>query len=167
MIRQPQPREIELLPQIENEADRRYARVGLRQIIDMPPASIGSLERGRREGLLWVAVSPLGRVVGFSLMKRPGGLAWLDQLSVLDAWQGRGYGSALIDRTATTARTLGFETLYLSTYRDVPWNAPFYARRGFTEVPRSGVPRVLRFTFMSEGSHGHPQWRRTIMRREL
>jgi hypothetical protein len=75
MIRQPQPREIELLPQIENEADRRYARVGLRQIIDMPPAAISSLERGRREGLLWVAVSPVGRVVGFALMKRPGGLA--------------------------------------------------------------------------------------------
>jgi GNAT superfamily N-acetyltransferase len=91
----------------------------------------------------------------------------LDQLSVLDTWQGRGYGSALIDSTAARARKLGFETLYLSTYRDVPWNAPFYARHGFAEVPRSGWPRALRFTFMSEGSHGHPQWRRTIMRREV
>jgi hypothetical protein len=68
MIRQPHPRKIELLPQIENQADRRYARVGLRRIIDMPPASIPSLERGRRAGLLWVAVSPLGSVVGFALM---------------------------------------------------------------------------------------------------
>ena len=167
MIRQAHPREIELLPQIENKAERRYVRVGLRQIIDMPPASIASLERGRRKGLLWVAVSPVGRVVGFALMKRPGGLAWLDQLSVLDAWQGRGYGSALIDRTAAATRRLGLDALWLSTYRDVPWNAPFYARRGFIEVPRAGCPRALRFTFMKEGSHGHPPWRRTIMRRPV
>jgi len=167
MIRRPHRHEIKLLPQIENAADRRYARVGLRQILTMPPASIAALERGRRQGLLWIAVSPLGRVVGFALMKRPGGLAWLDQLSVLDAWQSRGHGSALIDRTAATAKALGLDTLYLSTYRDVPWNGPFYARRGFTDLPRGEWPPALRMKFMTEGSHGHPSWRRTIMRRHV
>jgi hypothetical protein len=29
MIRRPRPNEIKLLPQIENEADQRYGRVGL------------------------------------------------------------------------------------------------------------------------------------------
>ena len=96
-------------------------------------------------------------------MKLPGGTAWLDQLSVLDRWQGRGFGAALIDRTAAAARALGFDTLYLSTYRDVPWNAPFYARRGFAEVPRGDWPRAFRVQFMAENSHGHPPWRRTIM----
>jgi len=70
----------------------------------MPPASIASLEDGRRDGRLWVATSPFDRVVGFALMKLPGGTAWLDQLSVLDRWQGRGLGTALIDRTARRAR---------------------------------------------------------------
>ena len=63
MIRRPRPNEIKLLPQIENEADRRYARVGLERIVGMPPASIAALERGRRDGRLWVAVSPLGRMI--------------------------------------------------------------------------------------------------------
>jgi hypothetical protein len=71
MIRAARPDEIALLPQIENAADERYARVGLAQVIAMPPASIASLEQGRREGRLWVAVSPLNRVVGFALMKLP------------------------------------------------------------------------------------------------
>jgi len=44
MIRAARPNEIALLPQIEDAADERYARVGLRRIIDMPPASIASLE---------------------------------------------------------------------------------------------------------------------------
>jgi GNAT superfamily N-acetyltransferase len=167
MIRCPRPNEIKLLPQIENEADRRYVRVGLGHIVDMPPASIAWLEFGRRHDRLWIATSPLGRPVGFALMKLKGGTAWLDQLSVLDRWQRHGHGAALIDRTAQQARTLGFDTLYLSTYRDVPWNAPFYARRGFSVVPRGHWPRALRVQFMLENSHGHPPWRRFIMQRSV
>jgi GNAT superfamily N-acetyltransferase len=167
MIRRPRPNEIKLLPQIENEADRRYGRVGLGRIVDMPPASIAALEFGRRHDRLWIATSPLGRPIGFALTKLKGGTAWLDQLSVLDRWQRHGFGAALIDRTVRQARTLGFDTLYLSTYRDVPWNAPFYARRGFSVVPRGQWPRSLRVQFMLENSHGHPPWRRVIMQRSL
>ena len=165
MIRAARPNEIALLPQIEDAADERYARVGLPRIIDMPPASITSLEQGRRDGRLWVATSPLNRVVGFALMKFPGGTAWLDQLSVLERWQGRGLGSALIDRTSQRARALGHDTLYLSTYLGVPWNAPFYERRGFSMMPRGAWPRAFRRQFMIE--NGHPTWRRTIMQRRV
>ena len=129
MIRRPRPTEIKLLPQIENQADLRFARVGLQRLIDMPPATIASLDHGDRHGLLWVAASPLGHPVGFALLKLHGDTAWLDQLSVLDRWQRHGYGAALIDRSGRTARALGFDALYLSTYRDVPWNGPYYARR--------------------------------------
>lgn len=167
MIRAPRPDEIRLLPQIENAADRRYARAGLTWVIDMPPASMASLEKGRRRGMLWVAASPSNRVTGFALMKLVGGKAWLDQLSVLDTWQRRGYGTALIDRTAATARALGFDVLHLSTYRDVPWNGPYYGRRGFEEVSRAEWPRAFRAQIMVENSHGHPPWRRTIMRRRV
>ncbi len=167
MIRRPRPHEIKLLPQIENEADVRYRRVGLGRVVDMPPASLASLEAGRRENRLWVAVSPLDQPVGFALMKFPGGTAWLDQLSVLNRRQGQGHGSALIDQTATAARSFGYRTLYLSTYRDVPWNAPYYARRGFEELPRGHWPHVFRMQEMAANRHGHPPWRRTIMRRSL
>jgi len=167
MIRAPRPDEIRLLPQIENTADRRYARAGLRRVLSMPPASVASLEHGRHHSMLWVAASPFNRVVGFALMKLVGGKAWLDQLSVLDDWQGQGFGAALIDRTAVTARARGFDALFLSTYRDVPWNKPYYERRGFMEEPRARWPRAFRLQFMVENSHGHPPWRRTIMRRRL
>ncbi|MDP1752365.1 MAG: GNAT family N-acetyltransferase [Reyranella sp.] len=166
MIRAPRAHEIPFLPQIENAADGRYARVGLPRVIDMPPATVASLEQGRRDGRLWVATSLLNRPVGFALMQLRGGTAWLDQLSVLDRWQGLGFGAALIDRTAATARGRGFDTLYLSTYLRVRWNAPFYARRGFVEVPRGKWPRAFRLQFMTENSHGHPSWQRTIMKRD-
>ena len=86
---------------------------------------------------------------------------------MLDRWQGHGLGTALIDRAAAEARTLGRDALYLSTYLGVPWNAPFYERRGFTKVPKARWPQAFRLLFMIENSHGHPPWRRTIMRRSV
>ncbi|WP_422001545.1 GNAT family N-acetyltransferase [Reyranella sp.] len=165
MIRAARPEEIALLPHIENAADQRYARVGLPRVLAMPPASIASLEAARRDGCLWVATSRLNRVAGFALMKFPGGTAWLDQLSVLARWQERGIGTALIDRAAQEARRRGYDALYLSTYLDVPWNAPFYARRGFEPVPRGTWPSAFRRQFSIGNSQGHPPWRRAIMSR--
>ncbi len=70
-------------------------------------------------------------------------------------------------RYACAAREPGLDTLYLSTYLRVPWNAPFYARRGFVEVPRGKWPRAFRLQFMAENGHGHPAWQRTIMKRDV
>jgi GNAT superfamily N-acetyltransferase len=165
MILSARPHDIRLLPQIENAADRRFARVGLQLVVDMPAHSIAALEHGRRHGLLWVAVSPRGHVIGFALMEIKRGTALVEQLSVLDSWQGRGFGSALLDRCEVTARTLGHETLYLTTYRDVAWNMPFYQRRGFTEVPRGTLNRTLRGVLLLEVRHGHRIWRRAVMQR--
>ena len=165
MIRPARRREIHLLPKFENAADLRFARVGLKLVVDMPGHSIAALEHGRRHGLLWVATLPRGHIVGFALMEIRRGTAMVEQLSVLDRWQGRGFGSALLERCAAAACSLGHEPLYLTTYRDIAWNRPFYERRGFTEVPRGVLNRTLRGVLLLEVSHGHPVWRRAVMRR--
>ena len=167
MIRAARPQEIAQLPQIENAADRRYARVGLARVLAMAPVSLASLEQARRARRLWVAVTPTNRVVGFALMTRVGDAAWLEQLSVLEPWQGRGLGSALIARCAAAAGERGHPWLHLSTYLDVPWNAPFYVRRGFAPLPRGGWPLAFRRQVAIEISHGHPPWRRTVLRRAV
>lgn len=165
MIRPAHPHEIALLPQIENAADLRYRRAGLDLVVRMPAHSVASYERGRRRGLLWVATSPVNRVVGFALMDILGDTAWIDQLTVLDRWQGRGIGTALIDQSAATARHRGYDTIYLSTYRGVPWNEPFYRRRGFVEVARGAFPPPLRREFLNGVLNGHLSWQRVTMAR--
>jgi len=165
MIRAARPNEIRLLPAIESAADRRFARVGLQLVVDMPGHSLATLEHGRRHGLLWVATARRGHVVGFVLMEIKRGIALIEQLSVLDRWQGRGLGTALIERCAAAARALGHAPLYLTTYRDVAWNKPFYERRGFTEAPRGALNRTLRGVLLLEVRHGHPVWRRAVMQR--
>jgi GNAT superfamily N-acetyltransferase len=167
MIRRPRPNEIKLLPQIENEADQHFARVGLGQVCRMPTVSPRLLERAPRDGRLWAAVSPLGRPVGFALLLLRGEVALLDQLSVLPRWQRHGYGAELIAHAAEAARRRGFRSLHLSTYLDVPWNAPYYAGRGFRAVPRGGQSRGLRALLLIEIRMGHPPWRRVIMRQNV
>ena len=45
-------------------------------------------------------------------------------------WQARGTE----DEVVAWAAEHGYDALTLATYRDVPWNGPFYASEGFVEV---------------------------------
>ena len=40
----------------------------------------------------------------------------------------QGIGSALVRAAMREAWELGYDRLSLTTYRDLPWNGPFYAR---------------------------------------
>jgi len=58
------------------------------------------------------------------------GCAHVEQVSVAPSHAHRRLGAALIDHLAAVAGT----PLTLTTFRDVPWNAPYYERLGFTVV---------------------------------
>lgn len=66
----------------------------------------------------------------------------IDEVDVLRAFQSQGIGRALLGAAADWARTKGLQTLSLTTFRDVPWNAPFYASFGFREWDPAEAPPV-------------------------
>jgi GNAT superfamily N-acetyltransferase len=68
----------------------------------------------------------------------------VEQVSVDPACAGRGIGAALIDHVAGLARATGRPALTLTTFRDIPWNAPYYARLGFAELPEAEQGPQLR-----------------------
>ncbi len=86
-------------------------------------------------GTLLVAEAD-GVVVGFAHLTFPDGFAHLEQLDVLASHRRQGIGSALVRAAMEEARWAGHDRLSLCTYRDLPWNGPFYARLGFTERQR-------------------------------
>lgn len=45
-----------------------------------------------------------------------------------------GWGAALLDAVSERARILDLSGLVLSTFREVPWNAPYYRRLGFVAL---------------------------------
>jgi GNAT superfamily N-acetyltransferase len=108
----------------------------------MAPAPRGG-DRADTPGFLLV-VGPVGEPVGFAHVEVVEGFAHLAQLSVHPDAMRQGLGSALVRAAMREAWQLGFDRLSLTTYRDLPWNGPFYARLGFVETTRP-KPFELRF----------------------
>jgi len=106
---------------------------------DLAPALVApapsGLDRDLQPGFILVAVEG-SRVTGFAHVTDLDGHGHLEQLSVLPERGRRGIGSALVRAALEEARWAGYDDLSLCTYRDVPWNGPFYARLGFVEVER-------------------------------
>ena len=94
------------------------------------PAPSGAA-RVARPGFLLVAGDP---PVGFAHVLEIDDHAHLDQVSVRPDAQRQGIGAALVRAAMREARADGHRRLSLCTYRDVPWNAPFYRSLGFAEV---------------------------------
>ena len=71
-----------------------------------------------------------GEAVGFAAVATLDGDPYLDQLSVRRAAMRRGVGSRLLAHAVATSGV----PMWLTTYGHLPWNAPWYARRGFVLV---------------------------------
>ena len=76
-----------------------------------------------------------GWAVGFALVRLRGNGLYLDQVSVHPDHGQKGIGRALVLRVLTEAESRKLPHVSLSTFRDVPWNGPFYASIGFKEIP--------------------------------
>ena len=96
------------------------------------PAGDGR-ERLLVPGVLLVT-GEVGAPTGFAHVTYVDGSAHLAQLSVHPDHGRRGLGAALVREAMREAWYAGFERMSLTTYRDLAWNGPFYARLGFEEV---------------------------------
>ena len=99
----------------------------------------------------WLALAN-DHPVGFILAEAHATSLFIVELSVHLDWQGKGIGRQLINAVADHAREGGLSSLTLTTFRDVPWNAPFYARLGFDYVTE--LTPELRQKREDETAHG-------------
>lgn len=137
-VRQPAAGELALLPEVETASDALFARAGLALPADATVATPAEL--AAVACLLVVGDPP----VGYARVELVDGTAHLEQLSVVADEVGRGLGSALLEAACAWAVQSGHEAMTLTTYRDVPWNGPFYGRRGFVEIPAAGTLASIR-----------------------
>ena len=103
--------------------------------------------------------------VGYLLTEIVDGCAHVEQVSVLPRMRGRRIGGGLVEHLAGWARDRRLPALTLTTYRDVPWNGPYWVRLGFRELIE--LPPGLRAIRDAETARGLDVWPRLAMRREL
>jgi GNAT superfamily N-acetyltransferase len=162
-VRAARPDDLPRLGAVERSAAGLFRAVGLGWIADSPTLPIKTLERYRAAGTLWVGADAEDRPAGFLAASALDSALYIDELSVAAEHQRRGIGGALLQRTIGHAQTAGYPAVMLNTYRDVPWNAPFYARRGFVEIAGEVAPLALRERLARDALHGHDPARRCGM----
>jgi GNAT superfamily N-acetyltransferase len=104
--------------------------------------------------------------VGFVRIEELDGLAHIEELAVLPSHMRQGIGTALLETACAWAAAHGYHALTLITYADVPWNAPFYAARGFAEVDEP-TPELAEVRDWERTVGLDALGRRVVMRRDL
>ncbi len=161
MIREASLTDLPVLRDIEHAAGAPFRDIGMASIADDELPTIDELAVYQRAGRAWVWGDP---PVAYVLAEEVDGYAHIEQVSVHPGHSRRGIGRELIDHVGTWARARGLAGLTLTTFADVPWNAPYYARLGFTVVTDL-TPGLLAIR-AHEAARGLDAWPRVAMRRD-
>ncbi|MEN4921212.1 GNAT family N-acetyltransferase [Achromobacter spanius] len=164
LIRPARPEDAALLPAIEASAAHLFRTAsGLEWIADDGVLPVATHLRLIAQGTVWVAQAPTGALCGFVDAEAFGDALHIWELAVDADHQRMGVGGLLMRQARLHSRAAGLAEVTLTTFRDLPWNAPWYARQGFCEAdapPGSRLADVLR----AEAGHGLPVQRRVAMR---
>ena len=157
-IRPAQPDEFARLREIEFKADKLFETIGIGPFVNDEAEN----HLGQAELVLVVNDPP----EGFVCVELVDGIPHIWQLAV-DPDHGRqGLGRALVEATCDWARSAKFDAITLTTYRDVPWNRPFYESLGFV-VSGALTPELRGFEGMNATSETTTFGARVVMRRDL
>ncbi|MGW5851793.1 GNAT family N-acetyltransferase [Streptomyces sp. NPDC055254] len=167
-IRTARTDELPLLQDIERAAGRCFRDIGMAEVAEDEPLPLDELARYVRSGLAWVAADAADRPVAYLIADRVDGNLHVEQVSVDPGSARRGVGRALLDLLADHAVREGVPALTLTTFTDVPWNAPYYAVRcGFRTLDADELTPGLLEIRAAETAHGLDRWPRVCMRRDL
>jgi GNAT superfamily N-acetyltransferase len=168
-IRLATPTEAAECPEIE----RRAAQMFSVEYVSPEPASktfsLSEFSAAQREDRLIVALDHEGEVRGFAYMIILGERvdSHLEELDVDPEWGRRGIGARLVRAACGWSQSRGYAGLTLTTFRDVPWNAPFYARMGFEVLEEASWTEAIQKLREDEREDGLDPEKRVVMRRTL
>jgi GNAT superfamily N-acetyltransferase len=159
--------ELEALRGIERAAGRPFRDLGMPEIADDEPLTVEELAEYQRGGRAWVAVDDADRPMAYLIAEAVDGCVHVEQVSVHPDFARRGVGRALLDHVAGVAVADRVPAVTLTTFAEVPWNAPYYQRCGFRVLADDELTPGLRAIRDREAAHGLDRWPRVCMRRDL
>ncbi len=166
-IRRARADDLPELQRVERDAGARFRGLDLLDHLLDHSLALPELSAHQRAGRIWVAVDRDDRPLGFAVASVLDGAAHLEELDVTPAAGRRGIGTRLVAAVCAWAEGEGFPAITLSTFRDVPWNGPFYVRLGFRPLATSDLSAALRDVRAREERLGIDMTKRVLMRRAL
>ncbi|NUR87006.1 MAG: GNAT family N-acetyltransferase [Nonomuraea sp.] len=157
MVRWAEPGELSGLVSVELAADTLFEQAG----IVFPPGTTMVEDVDDPASVLVEGDPP----AGFAMFGWVDGNVHLDQLAVHPGSMRRGIGGRLVEAVVDHARAVGAPAVTLTTFRDVPWNAPWYERHGFSVLPAAEWGPELRELVEHERELGIEVAPRVVMRR--
>jgi GNAT superfamily N-acetyltransferase len=167
MIREATAEDLPTMRVIEVAAGEMFRTLGMGVIADDAPPSLEALAIYQQDARAWVATGPGDEAVAYILVDVVDPFAHIEQVTVHPLYARRGLGRRLIDEAALWALARGLKGMTLTTFEEVPWNAPYYSRLGFQSVPQCQWSDGLRQIVQSESGHGLDAWPRVVMKKEF
>ncbi|EOC1343452.1 GNAT family N-acetyltransferase [Cronobacter dublinensis] len=167
-IRKTAAEDIAWLEDVECSADSAFAAIPALAWVATDGAQPQALHyQLLATGYCAVAVDDADTPVGFI-----NGEYIADELHILGVavardYQGNGLGKMLIAGAIGDARDRHLAALTLTTFRDVPWNRPFYERLGFRVIADDALSVRLTRLLEEEAAHGFCRSDRCAMRLTL
>lgn len=154
-IRLAVPEDAQRLPAIETSAAQAFRLIDeLSWLAESPPMSIERHSQLIALSTCWIALDAENRPQGFLSAERHGSDLHIYELSVMQSMQGQGTGRRLVEAAKDYARSIRLSFVTLTTFTNVPWNAPFYSRIGFQAKATADLDERLAGILSEEYKHG-------------
>jgi GNAT superfamily N-acetyltransferase len=167
VIRFARAEDLPVLQEVEVAAGAVFRDLGMDMVADDDPPAIDDLRAFQEAGRAWVFTDSADRPVAYLLVESVDGYAHIEQVSVHPEHARHGVGRRLLEVAEEWARTRGLAGLTLTSYADVPWNAPYYERLGFRTLNDGDLTDGLRAIRQHEADRGLDAWPRVAMLRPL
>jgi GNAT superfamily N-acetyltransferase len=164
-IRPALTREIDAIRDLERASSQRFLGVMDALAGDDPTPADMLAQRLGAGGLLAATID--GDLAGFMMFRPLDDSLYIEQVDVAPAFEGRRIGAAMIDAVAERAAMTGRARLTLSTFREVPWNAPYYRRLGFVDIADEALSPALQAVRREHLARGLDEDARLFMQRPI
>lgn len=162
-IRAARVEELPLLSHIEELASCLFLNTPYSFLVDADPLSLELVQQRFQSGQVWVAVALHEAVVGYAIACEIDDTLYLQQIDVKPEHGQKGIGAAIVKTVCDWAKHHGYRIISLSTFRDIPWNAPFYSKLGFRPLDDAELTTGFQQLRLKEFEAGLPISERVIM----
>lgn len=163
-IRRAEPRDLPRLPEIEKAAASLFYETAYAYLAE---GDLVSQTVDLAHELVWLVVDQADQPLGFAIVHQIDLGMHLHELDIDPRYGRRGLGRLLIETIAEWSKQAGASALTLSTFREIAWNGPYYARLGFRPLDNDELSPDLLAIRAAEAEAGLPIEDRFCMIRNL